>query len=74
MESQDTLSIAATWCVRLPIPRFPIPATERSAVDGFLNHAPPADIDLAPDQKPLELLTPADLEALIGSDEIERLR
>jgi hypothetical protein len=58
-------AVAATWCVRLPISEFPIPAGAGEPPHPS-DPAPDPTTDLAPEDKPLELLTPADLEALLG--------
>jgi hypothetical protein len=64
---RDSFAVAATWCLRLPLVHFPIPTTPLS-FDGMpMNAALQLEFASLPaDEKPLELLTPADLALLIG--------
>jgi Glycosyltransferase WbsX len=68
-EMQRQLGVAATWCIRSPIPTFPIPAST-TAFDGVLDDCNISydDVALAPDEKPLESLTPSDLKKLLDGD------
>jgi hypothetical protein len=67
-ETDIPLSISATWCIRLPIAELPIP----SVVPRDRKTETATHIDfgqLSPAEKSLEMLTPADLEALLNEQE-----
>jgi hypothetical protein len=57
--------VAATWCIRLPHDRFPVPPRDQMEVPV----EPVPDPERALDDTPIELLTLRDLDQLLCSDD-----
>jgi hypothetical protein len=62
---ESDVSIAGTWCVRLPHNQFPV--APRDELDIPAAPATPREIDM--EDKPIESLTLRDLETLLGDDD-----